>query len=211
MTTGVKKAAANKQQREVSQKCCEICTIERKYWQCGNGCGLGFGKRHTKWGLPRGFGLGRLGFWAALDQRTLLTLVSFHNAQVFRLLLKTSVERNTNELNLFLVGSAIWLSLVYLWKANQLSLTGLLLLLAAKEQDTKGSLAFGWALSSCANQESSLRPASGASPWSAWAEVLSSSYCCAQLEVLDHAEWEPSREVESDSKQVVLIASRPFG
>ena len=51
---------------------------------------------------------------AALDKRAVLTLVSLHNAQVFRLLLKTSVERNTNEFNLFLAGFAIWLSLVHL-------------------------------------------------------------------------------------------------
>lgn len=43
-----------------------------------------------------------------------LTRVSLHNAQVFRLLLKTSVERNTNELNLFLAGFAVWLSLLHL-------------------------------------------------------------------------------------------------
>ena len=42
------------------------------------------------------------------------TLVSLHNAQAFRLLLKTSVERDTNELNLFLAGIAVWLSLVHL-------------------------------------------------------------------------------------------------
>ena len=45
---------------------------------------------------------------AALENRALLTRVSLHNVQVFRLLLKTSVERSTNELNLFLVGFAIW-------------------------------------------------------------------------------------------------------
>ncbi len=44
----------------------------------------------------------------------LLTRVSLHNVQVFRLLLKTSVERNANELTLFLAGSAVWPSLVRL-------------------------------------------------------------------------------------------------
>ena len=44
---------------------------------------------------------------AALEDRALLTRVSLHNVQVFRLLLKTSVERNTNEFKLFLVGFAV--------------------------------------------------------------------------------------------------------
>ena len=43
-----------------------------------------------------------------------VTLVSLHNAQVFRLLLKTSVERNKHELNIFLAGFAVWLSLMKL-------------------------------------------------------------------------------------------------
>ena len=51
---------------------------------------------------------------AAVQGRAVLTQVSLHIAQVFRLLLKTSVERNTNELHLFLDGSAAWLSLVHL-------------------------------------------------------------------------------------------------
>ena len=51
---------------------------------------------------------------AALEDRALLTRVSLHYVQVFRLLLKTSVERNTNELNLFLVGFAVWRSLMRL-------------------------------------------------------------------------------------------------
>ena len=42
------------------------------------------------------------------------TLLSLHNEQAVRLLLKTSVERDTNELNLFLAGIAVWLSLVHL-------------------------------------------------------------------------------------------------
>ena len=53
-------------------------------------------------------------FWV----KEVLTHVSFHSAQVFRLLLKTSVERNNNELKLFLVGFAIWLSLWLLWKST---------------------------------------------------------------------------------------------
>ena len=51
---------------------------------------------------------------AAVEERAVLTLVSLHNVQVFRLLLKTSVERNTHELNLFLAGFAVWQSLVCL-------------------------------------------------------------------------------------------------
>ena len=51
---------------------------------------------------------------AAVEERAVITLVSPHNVQVFRLLLKTSVERNTHELNLFLAGSAVWQSLVRL-------------------------------------------------------------------------------------------------
>jgi len=51
---------------------------------------------------------------SALGRRAVLTLVSLQNAQVFRLLLKTSVERNTNELNLFLSGSSVRPSLVHL-------------------------------------------------------------------------------------------------
>lgn len=43
-----------------------------------------------------------------------LTRVSLHSAQVFRLLLKTSVERSTNELKLFLAGFVVWPSLVHL-------------------------------------------------------------------------------------------------
>ena len=54
------------------------------------------------------------GLWAAVEERAVLTLVSLHNVQVFRLLLKTSVERNTHELNLFLAGFAVWQSLVCL-------------------------------------------------------------------------------------------------
>ena len=52
--------------------------------------------------------------WTAFEWKAILTLVSLHNAQVFRLLLKTSVERSAKELKLFLTGSAVWLSLVHL-------------------------------------------------------------------------------------------------
>lgn len=48
------------------------------------------------------------------EERAVLTLVSLHNVQVFRLLLKTSVERSTHELNLFLAGFALLQSLVCL-------------------------------------------------------------------------------------------------
>ena len=54
------------------------------------------------------------GLSAAVEERAVLTLVSLHNVQVFRLLLKTSVERSTHELNLFLAGFALWQSLVCL-------------------------------------------------------------------------------------------------
>lgn len=45
---------------------------------------------------------------AALEHMAVLSRVSLHHAQVFRLLLKTSVERNTNELKLFLAGFAVF-------------------------------------------------------------------------------------------------------
>jgi len=52
--------------------------------------------------------------WLLPRRGVVLALVSLHYVQVFRLLLKTSVERNIHELNLFLSGSAIWQSLVHL-------------------------------------------------------------------------------------------------
>lgn len=39
----------------------------------------------------------------------------FHNKQVFRLFLKTSVEKNAKELNPFLAGFAFWQSLVFFY------------------------------------------------------------------------------------------------
>lgn len=51
-------------------------------------------------------------------QKGTLTLVSLHNAQVFRLLLKTSVERDSNEFSLFLAGFAVWRSRMCLLKAK---------------------------------------------------------------------------------------------
>ena len=58
--------------------------------------------------------LGPLGSSAARGRRPVVTRVSLHNVQVFRLLLKTSVERKANELNLFLAGFALWQSRVRL-------------------------------------------------------------------------------------------------
>ena len=91
---------------------------------CGNtfsqhvsGCGLGSGTRHPRLTMRYRSGTTRLP--SALGRRAVLTLVSLHNAKVFRLLLKTSVERNTNELNLFLSGSAVRPSLVLLWKEQK--------------------------------------------------------------------------------------------
>ena len=52
--------------------------------------------------------------------KVVFTLVSLHNVQVFRLLLKTSVESNTKELDLFLAGLAVWLSPVQLCKETRL-------------------------------------------------------------------------------------------
>ena len=45
-----------------------------------------------------------MGSWATVEERVVLTLISLHHVQVFRLLLKTSVERNTHELNVFFDG-----------------------------------------------------------------------------------------------------------
>lgn len=43
---------------------------------------------------------------AALKQRCVLACASLHSAQVFCLLLKTSVQGNSKQLNLFLAGCA---------------------------------------------------------------------------------------------------------
>lgn len=88
------------------------------WWEC---CILESDMRKAKRGPPRRWWLWPRGSSAALEQRAMLTLVSLHNAQVFRLLLKTSVERNKHELNLFLAGFALWLSLMKLWKVKELS------------------------------------------------------------------------------------------
>ncbi len=61
---------------------------------------------------------------AALEKSTAPTRVSLHSAQVFRLLLKTSVGRNAHELSLFLPGFALGLSLVSLWKTRKLAVSG---------------------------------------------------------------------------------------
>ena len=53
----------------------------------------------------------------------MLTLVFLQNAQVFRLLLKTSVERNVQEFKLFLVGFAVWLRPLSVSNVKQLSVT----------------------------------------------------------------------------------------
>ena len=49
---------------------------------------------------------GRTPALAALEERAVLARVSLHDVQVFRLLLKTSVERTVYELKQFLAGSA---------------------------------------------------------------------------------------------------------